>query len=216
MTPETRAAFCAFTDRFEGDCPYLYTDIVGLVTCARGNLVDAGYRRHAASDPQGPSSPAAAMALGWEQPLGSLATAEQIRTAWLAVKAAWPAVQSTACARLTTIRLPPAAVDALTFEVLDVMWAATVRRFPQAETWPACAQLGILSMDWAMGDAFEGGFPRFDRAAEAEDWAGCAVECLMTRPPVPRARNAANVKLFEGALRGLTIAQALAPPTAVA
>jgi GH24 family phage-related lysozyme (muramidase) len=207
-------AFTAFTDGLEGDCAYPYTDVVGLVTCARGNLIDPGVRRYKAGDPMGPSTSGRACALPWTHGDGSLASSSAVDQSWWAVKRAWPGVQGVTCAKLTEIRLTDAAIDALTLQTLAVMWADTVKRFAQAEGWPACAQLGTLSMAWAMGDAFEGGYPRFDRAAEAQDWAGCARECLMTQPPVPHARNAANVKLFTGAVTDQTIAQALATPAA--
>jgi hypothetical protein len=212
MKPETRAAFPAFTRALEGDCPYLYTDRVGLVTCAWGDLVDAGPRRFSATDPLGASDSAPAQNLGWVQPDGTLATQQQIRTAWWAVKMAWPELQSVECAKLTTIRLPPAAVDALAFRTLDGMWAMALRYFPDLENWPAPAQLVVCSMAWAMGGAFEAGYPKFDAAARAHNWAACADECAMTKAPVPAERNAKNRLLCLGAAYGLTIAQSLAQP----
>lgn len=210
MLPEVRAAFIAFTDKYEGDCPFPYTDDVGLVTCCRGNLIDRGLRRKAANDPSGNTGPAPALAIQWVNTDGSLSSTQEIYDAWWTVKNAWPRVQSVACARLTTIRLTPEVSDAMTFSVLDEMWAQALKFFPDAESWPACAQMGLISLMWAMGEFFENEFPHFDAACRAQDWVTAAKECRMTKPPVPVARNAMNVKLFEGAANGLELAAVLA------
>ena len=210
MKPEVCEAFCDFTDRFEGKLPFMYTDSVGLVTTGRGNLIDGGARRNVVNDPLGMTGPQPALALPWRYADGSIAPARDIQMAWWAVKNAWPKVQSNHCGYLTTMRLTDGAIDQLTFSVLSQMWHEAAERFKAIESWPACAQLGVMSMAWAMGGAFEAGFPKFCAAADAQDWTTCAVECRMTKPPVPEARNDANVKLFLGARRALDIHAALA------
>jgi hypothetical protein len=210
MNPEVLACWDSFTDPLEGELGYLYTDRYSLVTCGRGNLVDDGQRREHAGDPLGAATgPGPALSLGWHVSVtdATLASPDAIRAAWWAVKNAWPSVQSVACAPLTTIRLYPADIDRLTDAKLAELWADLVRRFPAAESWPACAQLGALSMSWAMGGSFEGMFPKFDAAALAQDWTTCAAECQMSNGSL--ARNADNRKLFLGAAAGVTIAAAL-------
>jgi GH24 family phage-related lysozyme (muramidase) len=222
MRPEVRAEFLGFTDQFESNLGYLYTDIFGLVTTGRGNLVDPGLRRRKAGDGYGAPTSIRALGLPWKYPEdGRPATAKEVDTAWWIVKRAWPGVQSKACASLTVIRLDQGAVDALSFQVLDEMWAATLRRFEEAEEWPAPAQKATLSMAWAMGEAFEQGFPRFTAAARAQDWKRCSLECKMdeTGNPGLIPRNFANKKLFEEAAAAevtspeTPIAKASEPPT---
>lgn len=202
MRPEVRASFPSWTDQFEGCLRFPYTDIYGLLTCGRGNLIDNGLRRHQAGDPLGLATSARALVLPWEHPDGSLVASADVDAAWWIVKRAWPGVQSAACARLTTIRLSAAAVDALTFTTLDIMWRETLKKFPDAERWPGPAQRATLSMDWAMGDNFEPGYPHFVAAALAQDWATCAVQCWMNESGNPglHRRNVANRALFEEAL----------------
>lgn len=208
MLSEVRAAFPAFSDRFEGYCPYPYTDIVGLLTVGRGNLIDGGLRRESASDPTGPPEFDAAITLPFEID-GAPASKLAIMQGCFDVKHAWPHIQSVGCAAITKLRLPPAAVDALTFQTLDRMWASCVAYFPDVEDWVAPAQLGLLSMCWAAGGAFEIGFPKFDAAAHTQDWNTCAVECLMLKPPVPTQRNAMNVRLFKAAAVGTSLSEVL-------
>lgn len=205
MTPETRAAFVPFTDPLEGKTSFLYADSVGLVTCGRGNLVDWGPRREKAVDAIGTCDPAPALALGWKNTDGSLCTAQVIRSAWWTVKLAWPAHQSFGSGALTTIRLDEADVDALTYSKLDQLWSQLAHRWPAIEEWPSCAQLGVISMAWAMGAAFD--FPKFAAAAQDQDWLRCAQECRISNGSA--ARNAANQKLFLGASLGQHISQAL-------
>jgi GH24 family phage-related lysozyme (muramidase) len=213
MKPEVRDAFPTFTDAFEGRTGYLYTDVFGLVTTGRGNLVDYGYRRSDPNGPQGASDPAPALSLGWHVSASdpTLATAQQIRSQWFKVKAAWPATQSVHCEWLTSIRLYLSDIDALTYRKLDEMWAQLLRIYPGAEDWPACAQLGLISMAWAMGASFN--FPKFHAAALARDWLVCMTECAMdaTHNPGLEPRNAANRALFHGAFAGFSIDEALHP-----
>jgi hypothetical protein len=209
MNPDVRAAWCAFTDRFEGNCPFMYTDKVGLVTTGRGNLIDGGLRREKAGDYEGALEYNAAMVLPWKK-TGVRASALAIMQEWFHVKGAWPHIQSVSCAAITELRLDPADVDALTLKTLDNMWASALKYFPAAETWVSPAQMGALSMAWAMGGAFEAGYPKFDAAANAQDWHVCALECLINKPPVPIARNAMNVKLFQAAAAGASLAEVLA------
>jgi GH24 family phage-related lysozyme (muramidase) len=212
MKPETRDAFIPFTDPLEGKTNFLYTDEYGLVTTGRGNLVDWGPRRLKGGDPIGTCDPSPAMALGWKNADSTLSIAKVIRSAWWVVKNAWPAFQSFACANLTTIRLDPIDVDTLTYTKLDSVWQQIVHRWPDAESWSAPAQLGVISMAWAMGAGFD--FPKFAYGASQKDWSLCAGECKMSNgSPL---RNAQNWELFTGAAAGLTIAQSLSTPAPAA
>ncbi len=85
--------------------------------------------------------------------------------------------------------------------------------FTAFETWPADGQLGLLSMAWAMGPAFSGGWPHFTQACLARDWVGAAANCKMDEAGKPglRPRNAANALLFRNA--ALVVSQGLAPET---
>jgi len=218
MKIEVLTAIPAFTQQFEDKLGFMYTDIVGLVTTGFGDLIDWGKRRWTTGDPLGLTDPSPALALGWRHsrakfalPTDELATAQEIRSGWWAVKNAWPRVQSGACEHLTDLRLTESDVDTFLMRVVTGMWAhAQTAYFADCEEWVAPAQLGLVSLMWAMGDEFEAGYPKFVAAARVQDWMTCARECLMVKPPVPEARNTANVKLFKGAAAGLTIAEALA------
>jgi hypothetical protein len=71
--------------------------------------------------------------------------------------------------------------------------------FAEFDDWPADAQLGLLSMAWALGPAFR--FLNFQAACQARDFRTAAVESHMndTNNPGLRPRNKANFQLFESA-----------------
>lgn len=195
MHPSVRAAFPSFTNKFEGYCTWMYLDVKGLVTTGRGNLVDPV---------------TSALVLPWKQAytagnFGALATRDQIVSEWMKVKSLKSMAKQGggSFARVTSLRLAPEDVDALTFAVLDRMWGQLLARscFANAENVPADAQLGLLSMCWAMGGGGFDKFPKFSQAFANEQWEICQAECKMdeTGNPGLVPRNAANRVLFGNA-----------------
>jgi len=75
-----------------------------------------------------------------------------------------------------------------------------VAEFANFPNWPADAQLGLLSMAWAMGPAFASGgrWPKFRAACANEDWFGAAANCHMVNDWLVK-RNAVNRGLFRNA-----------------
>lgn len=183
----------AFQTKYEGRCAFLYVDLLGLVTTGIGNLVDPV---------------AKALALPWRRPDGSLATLNEIQEEWIEVKdrqdlRGRPISERAA---ITTLHLLESDIDSLFDRETARMWAQIVAGYPGAETWPAAAQLGTLSMSWAMGvgrivpgETFE--YPHFRAAALAQDWASCASECRMQGVGI-EGRNEANERLFLAAAAG--------------
>lgn len=174
-------AYVPFTIQFEGYTPYLYTDVKGLVTTGIGNLVD----------PIG-----AALSLPWKRADGSLATQAEIIDAWNTVKKAWPGVQSTACAKLTTIRLDKDGIAQLVDAKLKQNDAYLAKRWPTYAQAPADAQLAFNSWAWAVGPGAK--FPQLDAAVNAQDWKGAsdAIHINATGNPGVVPRNLANQLLL--------------------
>ena len=73
--------------------------------------------------------------------------------------------------------------------------------FQSFDTWPADAQLALLSMAWAMGPGGPGGFPHFRAGCQALDFKTAAAQCQMNAAGNPGLvpRNQANVTLFSNA-----------------
>lgn len=190
MHQSVRDYFLKFTKRFESSTDFFYLDIDGSVTIGYGNKVDP------LSDGQW---------LVFTRPSGLIATPSEVSSAWLTVKNRqdWRKKGGMAFAVLTTIRATPESIQRLCNAKLDEIEHVYTRVFPDWECWPADAQLGALSMAWAMGPNFTSGWPKWTAACRAKNWLQASLNCHMAdfANPGLRPRNAANVLLFQRAAR---------------
>jgi GH24 family phage-related lysozyme (muramidase) len=193
LAPEVIARWIPHTERYEGRIPWMYLDIRGLVTIGAGCLVDP-------------------VELALRLPLrldGRQATPGEIAAEWRALKARPSLAQQGAAAagRVARLRLTGPDLDALTWARLDSTVAALVRRWPELPSWPWQAQLAVCSWAWAVG-ALAQGWPKFEAALHAQDWATAAAECRIRDADNPGVtpRNTENRRLFlEAAERAATV-----------
>ena len=213
MFPSVQSSFPAFSAQFEGRIQHMYLDVKGLVTVGVGNLVD-------------PVEEAQALPFRFKNRTGITApgtpgTPDQIAKEWQTLKNN-PSLKTkgyTACEPITQLELSDAAIDSLILARLtkNEIFLKRQQWFVDFDTWPADAQLGLLSMAWAMGPGGPGQFSNFRAACQKLDFNTAAAECKMNEAGnagvVPR--NRANFTLFSnaaivlaGAARG-----GLQPPT---
>jgi hypothetical protein len=73
--------------------------------------------------------------------------------------------------------------------------------FKDFDNWPADAQLGLLSMAWALGPGFSSSWPKFSAACQKADFDAAAENCQMSAVGnagvIPR--NRADKQLFKNA-----------------
>jgi hypothetical protein len=202
MRASVRAAFCAFQTPFEGNLPHMYADRRNLVTCAIGRLIDSSLRMPPPRDPWQP-----ALALPWKRPDGTPATPAEIIAEWQLVKSRqeMSVLGGRAYRAITSLRLTEADIEAITLETAANFETILRRRFVEYDTWPADAQLGILSLAWPEGPGFYTKFPKFSAAADRLDFAVCADESAI--PGGYEARNAATASCFNNA--AVVLAQSL-------
>jgi hypothetical protein len=190
MNAAVRAQWLAFNAPLEGRVTWMYLDIKGLVTTGEGQLID----------PAG-----IAQDMNWNRPDGSLASRAEVLYEWLTVKNNHALAHdgATAAEHVTALRLPESVLDADALDRLDrfARILAAYPPFAAFDTWPADAQLGVLSMAWAMGPGFPRTWPKFSAACMAEYWWAAAKNCEMdaSQNPGLAARNVANVAAFERA-----------------
>jgi GH24 family phage-related lysozyme (muramidase) len=197
MYPAVQSSFLAFSTKFEGRVPYMYLDVKGLVTVGVGNLVDpveaAQTLPFRFKNKPGITAP------------GSPATADQIAEEWQILKndTGLAAKGYLACEPLTQLELSDDAMNSLILDRLTRNESFLKRQqwFQDFDTWPADAQLGLLSMAWAMGPAGPGAFPSFRMACKNLDFTTAAAQCKMNEAGNPGLvpRNQANVTLFSNA-----------------
>lgn len=197
MFPAVQSGFPTFSTKFEGRVPYMYLDVLGLVTVGVGNLVDPVLAAQALpfrfKNRPGIAAP------------GSAATADQIAAEWQTLKND-PSLKTRgykACEPITQLELSDDAIDSLIIDRLTKNESFLKRQpwFQDFDTWPADAQLGLLSMAWAMGPAGPGTFPSFRAACQRLDFNTAAAQCKMNEAGNPGVvpRNQANFTLFSNA-----------------
>ena len=183
MRPIIKQKFFAFSEPFEGRVSWMYLDVKGYVTIGVGNLID-------------PIS--YAIDLPFLDVHGSPASKSEIGDEWTMIKhhPDLARLGHRAAVVVAKLRLPNDAIDRLVLKKLDEMNAYLLGRFPEFENWPACAQLAVLSMSWAMGPAFR--YPKLHGALLARDWPMAANECWIkeTGNFGVHPRNIANRFLF--------------------
>jgi len=191
LHPEVLEHWIRHTERYEGRIPWMYLDIRGLVTSGAGVLVDP-------------------VELAMRLPLrldGRQASPSEIASEWRALKGRPSLAQQGAAAagRIARLRLTGPDLDALTWTRLDSTVAALCRRWPGLPSWPWQSQLAVCSWAWAVG-ALAQGWPRFEAALHARDWATAAAECRIRDADNPGVtpRNAENRRLFLAAAETAT------------
>lgn len=195
--------FPSFTANLEGKVPWMYADILGLVTVGLGCLID-------------PVS--LALGLPWKRPDGSDASNGEVAAEWNRVKhdPTLPKRGHRAAQKVTTLRLTDEGIARLANDRLRRHEAWFVKTWKDFASFPADAQLAIHSMGWAMGAGFTGKFPSFTRAVTVHDWATAARNCKMREAGNPGLvpRNKRNVSLLLAA--ATTTTPDLVTPGAIA
>jgi hypothetical protein len=202
MYTSVRSAWLAFNKPFEGRLHFMYLDmhkdirgnLDPLVTTGVGNLID-------------PVS--AALPLPWfhRGNPAARATPDEIRAEWEMIKSHTEMAPRGGGAfdAVATLELSDDAVDDLCMQKLsdnEAFLTAHVAEFAALDTWPADAQMALLSMAWAMGAGFAvGHWPNFRAACAALDFDKAADECRISEVGNAgvRPRNDANQRLFRNA-----------------
>lgn len=186
MKDSVRAYFYAYNTPLEGAVPWMYQDILGLVTVAVGNLIDP--IRHATG-------------LDMIKPDGTPATQAEIDAEWWTVKRLQGAAKNGHrwVRQFTKLRMTEPGMRALVDSKLLQMEAHLKTRFADWDTWPADAQLGVLSLSWACGPAFQ--FPALAKSLRARDFDSAAGQSAINSKGNPGVipRNRRQLILFRNA-----------------
>lgn len=191
MYPSVQAQFRTFNEPLEGSIPYMYLDVKGLVTVAVGNLID-------------PVELATGLPFRLKR-TGAPAPQDQIAAEWRKLKND-PSLAKKghfACAPITDLELNDGAIGTLVAQRLTRNESSLKRQpsFKDFDTWPADAQLALLSMAWAMGPGAFAGFPHFSAACRKRDFKTAAAVSKLNEAGNPGLipRNRADFLLLSNA-----------------
>lgn len=191
MYPSVQSAFHGFNTPFEGAISFMYQDVKGLVTIGVGNLID-------------PVQLAQALPFRFKSD-GTSASVDQITAEWQAIKNNPTLARAgyRACEPITQLELSDDSINSLVAGRLAQNESFLKRQpwFQAFDAWPADAQMGLLSMAWAMGPGGPETFPKFCAACQKLDFVTAAAECKMDESGNPGLipRNRANFTLFSNA-----------------
>ena len=161
IRPAVLAEWRALSEPLEGRVPHMYLDVKGLVTCGVGNWL---------------ATPSAAVRLPWRLlEGGGLALPSEIAAEWRRVAALEAARTPNYYASRTTLRLDDETIDELVFDTLYDNAAILAQRWPAWPSFPADAQLALLSLAWAVGPGLNG-WPKLCDAVARRDWLTAADE----------------------------------------
>lgn len=209
MYASVRNYFIKFNEPIEARVEYMYLDIKGLVTLGVGNLIDV----ERASDKKGLEKvmkEVVSLPFVYKKGrnAGKPASKADIEAEWKKVKGR----QDLAKVKfgylrfeaITDLKLNNEAIDTLVLKKLKEMETELKMdpAFRGFEQWPADAQLGLLSMAWALGTTkLKAHWPRFKAACRQEDFDTALKHYVINtvgNPGVAK-RNTENRRLFSNA-----------------
>ena len=169
----------------EGCITYMYLDTVGKVTVAVGQML--------------PTAAAAAAGLTFiRRDNGSQATAAEISQDYQSVAQQTSGRVASFYKQFTKLDMPEDAINELLDTRIEGFEAGLRRDFPNYDSYPDEAKLGLMDMAFNLGNqGLVSKFPTFTRAARAQSWRTCAQECQ--RIGISDGRNAMTKQLFEDA-----------------
>lgn len=198
MRDSVRASAYDFNRPMEGDIPYFYQDVKGLVSIGVGLLADPIQL---------------ALNLPLVKPDGTPAGRDDIAAEWLRIKNLPPNDKGQTAAQLghryakphTKLRLTEEGLRFTFNRKLAQMEAEIAKGFPDWETWSSDAQLATLSLAWAVGPRFwdpgagKSYFRKLSNALRLRDYETASRECFLPEErwiSGLRPRNKANRALY--------------------
>lgn len=164
MRASVAAAYYAVNKKFEGEVPWMYVDVVDLVTIGVGNKID-------------PVTDATRLPF-YHAKNGATATVAEIAAAWTNIKTkpGLPKAGHLACEHENDLRLRSDTIQKLVYDQMVYNHSRLLAHIPDLDSWGADAQLGIHLWAYAMGPD-RSDFPHLLISARAKDFQLCAHDC---------------------------------------
>jgi len=203
MHAAVKNSFIAFNEPIEKRVRHMYLDKKGWVTVGVGNLID----------PIDDDVLAGKTALDLpfvykpgEKNAGKPANRADIEAEWKLIKGKKELSKEgyKACAKITKLELLDPEINKFVIAKLEEMEneLKLLSAFRDLEQWPADAQLGLLSMSWALGTSkLRGGWVNFKAACAKQNFDTAAKHSHIVDADNPGVipRNIANLRMFKNA-----------------
>ena len=206
MYPSVKSYFIAFNQAIEDRIDYMYLDIKGLVTVGIGNLIDvenAGDKKNLEKIMKELVTLPFVYKKG-QRDAGKPASKADIEAEWKRVKDKQELAKRGAPFFSDLTKLELQAIDHLVFKTANTMERELKMdpAFQGFDQWPADAQLGLLSMSWALGATkLKANWPHLKTACKQQDFDAVLKhsEIHTAGNPGVVKRNIANRRLFNNA-----------------
>ncbi len=168
----------------------MYLDAMGLVTIGAGNVLD-------------PVNEAKLLPFQFKSDPARKATEAEIESEWKSLKANTQLAKKgyKASAKVTELELSDEAIGRLILKRL-LANEKLIRRqtpFERWDSWPADAQLAVLSMAWAAGPNAFVNFPKFSESCRLMDFTAASAQCRLSGDDTFASRNTASQLLMRNA-----------------
>lgn len=152
----------------------MYLDVKGLITTGVGNLIDPL---------------PAALRLPWKRWDGTPAARSDIEAEWRRLKSQpkLAKMHHKYAGMISSLRLTDADIDALVAAKLASNEVEIKRHFPDWDSFPADAQLAILSLAWACGPSFAPKWPGLSMLIRARNWRAAGTQPVDSDGRIKRA-----------------------------
>jgi hypothetical protein len=195
MYPSVGPVLRSFLGQYEGVIDYMYADTAtpARITTGIGNVID---------------SVARAQSYHWQLDANpsQQASAAQVGANWRAVAAHRSEGNQGArhFRQFNTIHLSPEAIEQMFTRAATQCDRELSRIFPEYNTFPADAQLGMLVHAWALGThKLNSVWPHYRDACRARDWERAGQECIWRQLRIntehARGRREALLRMFHNA-----------------
>lgn len=204
MRPVVKSNLYFFQKSFEGEVNHLYQDVKGLMTIGVGNML---------------SSVQMAYVLNFKKKSDrKLAMPSEIKAEWDKLKdPQYKGLTAKAFDKLASLYIEREDIEKLVQASADGFEHFIRQEWKEWEEWPADAQMGMMSMAWALGvGGIVKGYPKFTKDCHDQRWAvwdfnkatkqtelvaGAAFECKLNEVGNPGVipRNKAARDLFQWA-----------------
>ena len=159
----------AMLKEFEGSVPYMYLDTRGLVTVGVGHMI--------------PSAADAKKLKFFHRKGRKHATPDEIATEYDRVDAMDQGHAASFYGPSAQLEMHQHEITSLLMHQIRGFETKLKANFPQFDTYPEDAQLGLLDMAYNLGTSkLISSFPTFCKAVKARDWKTAAAECHRNGP----------------------------------